>query len=134
MDRSLSNFDIDHFAISLGIPHWCGCHSRDLLPKRVDIMSVVINIQNSNDGEGTHWTSFVILNNIAIYFDSFGNLKPPLDVVEYIGPDVDIYYNSYQYQNYNTYNCGALCILFLFDFWNWYKRRHHQHKGFSLQQ
>lgn len=123
MNRPLSNFDIEKHAKQLKISHWYGCHSRNLLPKRVPIMSLVINIQKSNDGVGTHWTSLIIFKNIALYFDSFGSLNPPVDVLRYIGPNVKIVHNYHRYQDYNTYNCGALCLIFLTDFWTWYNKK-----------
>ena len=122
MNRPLSNFDINSFAKKLKIPFWNGCHSRDLLPKRVPIMSMVINIQGSNDGDGTHWTSLIIFNEIAIYFDSFGSLNPPFDIVNYVGSNIKIVNNYHRYQDYGTYNCGALCLIFLYDFWTWHQK------------
>lgn len=126
MNRPLSNFDIESYAKQLNIPHWYGCHSRDLLPKRQPIMSLVINIQRSNNGEGTHWTSLIIFRKTAIYFDSFGSLNPPLDIIKYIGPNVKIVHNYHRYQEYNTVNCGALCLIFLNDFWTSRKREKSQ--------
>lgn len=53
---------------------------KDRLPKKIkkNFESGVINLDN-NDGPGTHWTAYKKYGNNIFYFDSFGNLKPPLE-------------------------------------------------------
>ena len=47
-------------------------------------------------------------------FDSFGNLRPPKELVQYLDKDaVKIEYNRTSYQKYNQSNCGQLCLRFL---------------------
>lgn len=74
------------------------------------------SIRNS----GTHWTCFIKLNKKAYYFDSFGKLAPPLELIEYLGSDCTVYYNSKQFQKFDTVICGHLCLRFLYEF---YKRK-----------
>lgn len=57
-------------------------------------------------------------NRCAYYFDSFGNLRPPLELIDYLGSAVNIVYNYKKYQNYDTVICGHLCIRFLYDMEN----------------
>lgn len=69
---------------------------------------------------GSHWVAYVKHKNsdginITIYFDSFGNLKPPKELVNYLGPK--ICYNYDTFQNYNTVICGHLCLIFLYEYW-----------------
>lgn len=67
--------------------------------------------------EGTHWTCYVKRNNDVYYFDSFGKLPPPLELINYLGSDCMIYYNSKQYQKFDTIICGHLCLKFLMKFY-----------------
>jgi hypothetical protein len=88
---------------------------RDNLPYKIrKNESSIINLDDAVN-EGSHWVCFKKINNNAIYFDSFGNLRPPLELIDYLnssGP-CKIAYNHEKFQNYNTVNCGHLCLNFL---------------------
>ena len=47
------------------------------------------------------------------YFDSFGNLRPPSELIEYLGAGVSIQYNYEAYQDFNSYHCCHLCLRFI---------------------
>lgn len=87
-----------------------------LPPKSKPIECGIVNLDNYNN-IGTHWVAYAINNNYCEYFDSFGDLKPPKELVKYFGQR-NIYYNYEKYQNYDTVNCGHLCLQFLQTFWN----------------
>lgn len=73
----------------------------------------IINL-DSVSGPGTHWVAYCKKGDTDItYFDSFGNLQPPLEVIDYLGSHIK--YNYIQYQTYNKVNCGHLCLKFLYD-------------------
>lgn len=72
----------------------------------------IINLDNSN-GPGTHWVAYKKRNNNIEYFNSFGNLQPPLEVINYLGDKIT--YNYVRHQNYNSFNCGHLCLKFLYS-------------------
>lgn len=77
----------------------------------------IINLDISS-GPGTHWTAYVKKNNSIIYFDSYGNLRPPNEVITYFFSDGSlnkVNYNHDQMQTYNSNNCGHLCIKFLYN-------------------
>ena len=76
----------------------------------------ILNHGASNTS-GTHWTALAKINNTAYYFDSFGKLPPPFEVIKYLGSNVHLYYNTKKYQNFGTAICGHLCLRFLHDFW-----------------
>lgn len=88
---------------------------RDTLPKSPPkrYESGIINL-DSVQGPGTHWVAYRKIGDDVLYFDSFGSLKPPIELVRYLGPDCKIKYNSNAYQTYNTINCGHLCLEFLY--------------------
>lgn len=90
---------------------------RNNLPKNVlQNECAVINLDNA-DGPGTHWVTYCKNNSSVYYFDSFGNLEPPKELVKYLGSNSKIYYNYRKYQDFGTIICGHLCIQFLYDFY-----------------
>ena len=85
---------------------------RDTLPKKVHKNECAIINLDLNSGPGTHWVCYKKFGKQVKYFDSFGNLKPPLELLKYWG-DVNVTYNRDRYQSYKSENCGQLCIQFL---------------------
>lgn len=90
----------------------------DTLPREgswVDEQGVV-NL-DSVRGEGSHWVAYSKRGRLVSYFDSFGNLEPPPELIKYwkkssIIPLV-IEYNYKRRQPFNSVQCGALCLAFL---------------------
>lgn len=76
--------------------------------------SAILNLDVMKN-PGTHWVAYRKINDTVEYFDSFGNLKPPKELVRYFGGEVKIYYNNDQFQSYNQINCGHLCLKFLYN-------------------
>lgn len=90
---------------------------RDTLPRRPhQIESLVLNHDESKN-QGSHWTAMVKIANNAYYFDSYGNLPPPFELINYLGAKTRLKYNYHNYQKFNTIVCGQLCLKFLYDFW-----------------
>lgn len=115
----LSNLDILDIAAKMGIPHFQGVYMRDTLSKKVGPLlkeGFILNQESIRSMEGSHWCAVVKYYNDAYYFDSFGNLPPPLEIVRYL-KGVNIYYNVKRYQSYGSNICGHLCLKFLSDFW-----------------
>ena len=46
--------------------------------------NAIINL-NSLKSAGTHWVAYKKSGNNVLYFDSFGSLKPPQELVWYLG-------------------------------------------------
>lgn len=89
---------------------------RDNLPtKPLQNECGVVNL-DSDAGPGTHWTAYCKKDSVVYYFDSFGNLPPPKELLKYFGSRCKIYYNNNIYQKYGTVVCGQLCITFLNHF------------------
>lgn len=89
---------------------------RDGLPTRVnEIECGVVNLDDTRNS-GTHWVAYIKIQDYCEYFDSFGDLKPPFELQKYLKNR--IFYNYYRYQSFNSYNCGHLCLKYLYDFWN----------------
>ena len=71
----------------------------------------IINLDDKM-GRGTHWVVYGKIGKKVNYFDSFGNLQPPKDLINYLRVDC-VKYNYKKYQNFGTFNCGHLCLKFL---------------------
>ena len=62
----------------LDIPHFIGVFSRDRLPSRPKFKeSAIVNLDTENS-TGTHWVAYKKIGKNVHYYDSFGNLTPPL--------------------------------------------------------
>lgn len=87
---------------------------RDTLPQKraAKYESAILNLDVSKN-RGTHWVAYIKKDNTVNYFDSFGNLKPPRELVKYFGK-TEIFYNNESFQNYDQSNCGHLCLNFLY--------------------
>lgn len=101
----LSNDQIDnHFK---GDAAYGGCYAKDEMPRNLAGKFVILNMQNSDDGQGTHW---VLLYNCkpkqVIYFDSMGEV-PPVKVKEFMNrTGKKQVFNKYQLQPLNSTSCG----------------------------
>lgn len=108
--RALSNFEIERFC--KGLPGFRGVFCKDEFPPRPwRIECGVVNLSPHNQ-PGTHWTAYKIRNNVAIWFDSFGALRPPTEFVKYCR-NRRIFFNHDSFQTGETTNCGQHCVRFL---------------------
>jgi len=112
--KPLRNFELLRSVKELNIPNFRGFYMRDKLPRGGPRKSEsgIVNLDSSS-GEGTHWVAYRKTGNSVKYFDSFGNLRPPLELENYFGPDVKIEYNYKRKQNLNSVVCGHFCLKFL---------------------
>lgn len=110
-NRALTDVDLKKFA--LNIPYFRGVFMRDSLPKHPHLRECGIINLDSSSGPGTHWVAYYKNRDKKEYFDSFGNLQPPVEVIKYLGKN--LMYNYKQEQNYDSSNCGHLCLQFLYN-------------------
>ncbi len=104
----------------VNIHHFRGIFMRDNLPNRQRPLKnecAIINLDTTS-GPGTHWTAYYKKDKDVYYFDSYGNLPPPIELIMYLGSDCNIYYNYKTYQRYGTVICGQLCLKFLYNMFN----------------
>lgn len=105
--------DIERFGKYL--PYFRGVFMRNNLPKRCNKYECgVINLDDKN-GSGTHWVSYYKRDKTCYYFDSFGDLQPFREFIDYISGKCVIRFNYKRYQKFNTVICGHLCLKFLFN-------------------
>lgn len=93
---------------------------RDTLPQKIKkYESGIVNL-DTNNGDGTHWIAYTKKHKEVVYFDSYGNLRPPEELTKYFlsdGSTNKIKYNYDSLQTYNSYVCGHLCLIFLYNQW-----------------
>lgn len=72
----------------------------------------IVNLDDQR-GPGTHWVAYKKRGKTVYYYDSFGDLRPPNELVNYF-KGCEIFYNYNREQAYDTYVCGHLCLKFLY--------------------
>lgn len=85
---------------------------RDTLPKQPWKSETGILNLDINSNKGTHWVAYKKVNNSVTYFDSFGDLIPPVEFQEYM-KNCKIRYNYTSFQRFGSTNCGQLSLKFL---------------------
>jgi hypothetical protein len=116
-DRPLTNIDITNIVGQTALKNiFRGTFSRNELHSLQSVQGCEAGILNLSKSweEGTHWTAwFKHLDNKVCYFDSFGDLPPPRELIQYL-KNHDIFYNIAREQAFNTVICGQLSLCFLF--------------------
>lgn len=136
----LSNFEIEDLAQQLNLP-LIGVYSKDEIKNIVPrVGTYIINQQNSDVGDGTHWTMCKIYcdddrhedshENVkvckALAFDSFG-IGCSLEVSNFLKPFKPIAQSTRQIQDLKSEECGWFCLCL--D----YALEHKMHKETYLQ-
>lgn len=107
--KELSNDDIDRcFA---GDSDYGGCFSKDRLPKSLGSKFYVVNMQDEEKGNGTHWTMvYDCKPSEVIYMDSMGEV-PPQSVKKLMNKTrKKQLINRFQLQPMGSSSCGWWCI------------------------
>jgi len=108
--HALSDVELRYFVKAAKIKNFRGVYMRDALPhKPRKVENAIINL-DTTEGDGTHWVCYSKKKDIVYYYDSFGNLPPPIEFTIYM-KNCDIYFNRDCEQSENTVICGHLCIL-----------------------
>ncbi|KAI8124135.1 hypothetical protein CVS40_5184 [Lucilia cuprina] len=108
--RPLTDIDLKLFGKKY-ISFFRGVYMRDKLPVKAKSRECGIINLDTYKGPGSHWVAYNKNKDNAEYFDSFGNLQPPVEVLKYLGNNVT--YNYERKQQFNSYNCGHLCLKYL---------------------
>lgn len=103
----LSSLDLEQLIRQYKIDNFNGVFSKDLLPSHLSSGWYIINLQDHDDGNGSHWTCFKVTNDkVNIYFDSY-NAPAPKVISERIKP---YFYCDKQLQDKISSACGWFCI------------------------
>ena len=129
----LSNFEITKYFNDE--PRFNGIFSRNNLP-RIKDRAYVINLDDKNSKE-THWVSWFVDKNLAVYLDSFGIEDIPQEVLNKI-KGISITQNLFRIQDNESIMCGFHCIVFieyklagktLLDYTNLFSANHYKKNG-----
>jgi len=107
MANVLSNIDLEKILSFFKIR--AKILSKDQLPKELTVGNYIMNMQDTTDGNGTHWVSFNYSPSGSIYFDAFG-APPPEKLSFQLGNYIS---NHKQIQDIDSSSCGYYCIGFL---------------------
>lgn len=110
--KALTDVDLKKHASN--IPKFRGVFMRNALPLKPWLQREcgIVNLDDES-GPGTHWVAYKKTRNKVLYYDPFGDLRPPQELVRYFR-GCEIFYNYNQDQDYNTIVCGHLCLKFLY--------------------
>jgi hypothetical protein len=109
VNNSLSNVDIERILKSRNI-NVNDIISKDLLPEKLKNGWYIINLQNHNEGNGTHWVCLKV-GEQNLYFDSFGVIYPSI-IEQKLN---NVLYNVKQIQNFKSSSCGWFCIALIYN-------------------
>ena len=111
MANALSNLEIIDIIKTRNLEkHFGGVYSKDQLPELIKDKFYIVNLQDHDEGGGTHWTAFYYnYPSTSIYFDSYGFIAPR-DVQQKITPYI---FNDAEIQDFNSSACGFYCIAFI---------------------
>ena len=86
-----------------------GIYQKDKLPNKLLDGIIIVNLQSSVDGSGSHWSALFHSKECDLYYDAFGFISP-----EAIEDKINksYYYNKRDIQNINSSSCGFYCIAF----------------------
>ena len=89
-----------------------GWFPKDRLPHTPQIGGYIVNMQNANDGDGTHWVGLCITPKACYYFDSFG-FPPPKAIQRFVPQDRTLFWSRKQVQDPDSTSCGYFALDFL---------------------
>ena len=115
VNKPLSNYDLLDWVKQLGINHFRGVFSKDVLPKQMRNKECgIVNLDN-HIGPGTHWVAYRNINRFCEYFDPFG-LMMPSEVKKYMTTSgKQLEYSGDEIQERDSVLCGYWCLYYLIE-------------------
>ena len=115
VNKPLSNYDLKNWVKQLGIKHFRGVFSKDVLPTQIQNKECgIVNLDN-HIGPGTHWVAYRNIDGFCEYFDSFG-LMMPSEVKKYMATSgKQLEYSGDEIQERDSVLCGYWCLYYLLE-------------------
>jgi hypothetical protein len=122
---SLSNFEIEDVAKHYNLP-LIDCCMKDELNKLQNGF-YIINLESSNQGDGTHWTTLIVQPDLAIFCDSFG-APPSTEIINFVKQrkGMHLAFSNEIIQDMQSSDCGYFCLYLCY-----YIKKHHREKGLA---
>ena len=117
MTDLLTNTDLEEYAKKLKIPLHAVLPKNMFSPLTPKQGGYIINLQDTTDGNGTHWTAMYIFEKHVLYFDPFG-FPVPTPIIKFLSKYsksiTKILRSTDQIQEETSIRCGWFCLYFLF--------------------
>ena len=115
VNKPLTNYDLKNWVKQLGIKHFRGVFSKDVLPTQIKNKECgIVNLDN-HIGPGTHWVAYRNIDIFCEYFDSFG-LMMPSEVKKYMATSgKQLEYSGDEIQERDSVLCGYWCLYYLLE-------------------
>jgi hypothetical protein len=108
----LTNFQLEEMAEERGL-NLIGIFSKNQLPSERVVGSYIVNMQDYDQGDGSHWVAFILFSNgKACYFDSFG-FPMPREINSFLIPFKPVATNNRTIQCIKSTMCGYFCLAFI---------------------
>ena len=115
LNKPLTNYDLKNWVKQLGIKHFRGVFSKDVLPTQIKNKECgIVNLDN-HIGPGTHFVAYRNIDRFCEYFDSFG-LMMPSEVKKYMATSgKQLEYSGDEIQERDSVLCGYWCLYYLLE-------------------
>lgn len=109
LNNGLYSDEVEEILHDAGVKRFGGVYSKDRLPTKLKRgWWYIINLQDFNDGNGTHYACFKYGKNIE-YYDSIG-FPPPIEVMRLQSSQGNLLWSNKQIQDLGSTACGWYCI------------------------
>ena len=111
---SISNYEIEnvakHYKLNL-----IDCCMKDELPSHIQDGFYIINLESSNQGQGTHWTTLIVQPHLALFVDSFG-APPSIEIENFVKKrkGIKFAFSNEIIQDLDSSNCGFFCLYLIY--------------------
>ena len=104
--------EFEYYIEKLGISNFIGTFMRNEIPSSLKVKECAILNLEDNSKEGSHWVAWMKNEDIAFYFDSYGE-PPDSGLTAHLGK-TKIKQSAITVQKDTTKECGSLCLFVLY--------------------
>ena len=91
-----------------------GTYPACITPKTNKKFYTFITNTDDHDESGEHWNAWVVNNNNAMFFDSYGRNPRLLNYHDVVTNFNQVKFTTKCLQDFNSQSCGLFCIHFLY--------------------
>ena len=104
--------EFEYYIKKLKIPNFIGVFMRNEIPSSLKVKECAVLNLEDNSKEGSHWVTWMKNEDIAFYFDSYG--EPPDTTLRLHLNGLNIKRSAITVQHDSSKECGALCLYVLY--------------------
>ena len=102
----LTNFELQDIAHKNNIKLDLVIMMDELLTLKKQNYNLILNLQDTGVGNGTHWICLITRGNNALYIDSFGGFAHPTVIKWCLYNDLHLGFSNYICQSLKSQRCG----------------------------